>query len=132
MLIAKKIFSFFLIILVVGYSGGINIAKHLCNGEVVAKALNHQVKICKKAQLSSPSRDHSSFSKKSCCDTEFSLFNSDTFSKINVGFEFLKADITFETTFLLEVLSEDTSEKDYSHPQLHRLPIYDFIEKYLI
>lgn len=132
MQLAKKIFSLLLVVLVVGYSGGINIAKHLCDGEVVAKAVNHEVKVCNKAESTTPFSDDPSYSKKSCCDTELNFFQSDTFSKTSVVFDFFAVPTQVEVFVPTEIASSDNSEQNYSPPLLHSPPIYEFIEQYLI
>ena len=134
MLLAKKIFSQILILIVVGYSGGINIAKHLCDGDVVAKALNSEVKICKKAEESkTPRTNDPSFSEQSCCDTEFSFFQSDDFSQDEVSIDFSIEMFSHEySDELPEIVSDIPSYSDYSPPPLISEPIYVVHEQYLI
>lgn len=82
MKIFKKIVSFFLIGIILSFSGGLHIGKHLCNGEVVARAINHEVDLCKMAKEAAvQSCNIESISLKSCCDTELDFFHSDSFSK---------------------------------------------------
>ena len=130
--LVKRILSFLLVILIVGYSGGINIAKHLCDGEVVAKALNHEVTVCKKAASTTPLTDDPSYSEKSCCDTEVSFFQSDTFSKTSVSFEFISSTIITHNYVPRVITLNNHSELIYTPPSLYDPPIYEFIEQYLI
>lgn len=135
MQLAKKIFAQFLILIVVGYSGGINIAKHLCDGVVVAKAVNSEVNVCKKAkESSSPLTNNPSVSKRSCCDTEFSFFQSDDYSKSSVSL-----DLCVDALFIdyLEItppiFSVDNSViPNYVPPPILDKPVYVVYEQYLI
>jgi len=79
----KKILSLFLVGIVLSFSGGLQIGKHLCNGEVVSRAINYEVDVCKKAkEAAALSCDIETMSLKSCCDTQLDFFQTDTFSKI--------------------------------------------------
>jgi hypothetical protein len=78
----RKIVSFFLIGIILSFSGGLHIGKHLCNGDVVSRAINHEVDVCKKAKDAAIlSCDIATISLKSCCETELDFFHSDSFSK---------------------------------------------------
>ena len=79
-----QILNLLLAFLFVGYAGGINVGKHLCNGDVVSRAINFEVKVCKKAAVSIDYGDETSVQKKSCCDTEIDFFKSFSFEKTNI------------------------------------------------
>lgn len=132
---AKKIFAQFLILILIGYSGGINIAKHLCDGKVVAKAINSEVHVCKKAkESSSPLTNDPSISKRSCCDTEFSFFQSDDYSQSSVSLDF-----TVDALFIdyLEITPpiftvNNSVIPNYVLPPILDKPVYVVYEQYLI
>lgn len=135
MQLAKKIFAQFLILIVIGYSGGINIAKHLCDGEVVAKAVNSEVRVCNKAcETNSPLTNDPSISELSCCDTEFSFFKSDDFSENFVSTDFSVETFFFEPQdFTPSIFTVDNSTlPNYVPPPILDKPVYVVYEQYLI
>lgn len=134
MILARKIFSFLLVVLVLGYAGGINIAKHLCEGKVVAKALNSEVKVCKKAKESkTPSTNYPSISEQSCCDTEFSFFQSDDFSENQVSLDFTLDSFFIHDAFTVPVLiTVNQPLYNYFPPPLYSKPLHVVYEQYLI
>ena len=130
----KKIITFVLILLFAGYAGGISISKHLCKGKVVAKAVNREVKVCNKAKSSTtPFTENTSYSEKSCCDTEVDFFQSDTFSK---GKTALQTVALFKplpvTDKLVRIAPVILFRALPAPPLLHNAPVYKAIERYLI
>lgn len=85
MRLTQKIICVLLSALVLAYAGGLGIAKHLCKDTVVDIATNAPAKKCKGAAQVSEILPVSgqSFSKKSCCSDEFTLFKSNSFSKFS-------------------------------------------------
>ena len=135
MQLAKKIFAQFLILIVIGYSGGINIAKHFCDGEVVARAVNSEVDVCNKAKESnSPFTNDPSISERSCCETEFNFFQSDDYSESFVALDF-SVDAVFidYLDYSPLIFTDDISAiPNYVPPPILDKPVYVVYEQYLI
>ena len=135
MQLAKKIFAQFLILIVIGYSGGINIAKHFCDGEVVAKAFNSEVNVCNKAKESNfPFTNDPSISERSCCETEFSFFQSDDYSESFVSLDFsVDAFFIDYLDYTPLIFTDDNSViPNYVPPPILDKPVYVVYEQYLI
>ena len=81
--------------MVLGFSGGMSIGKHLCEGEVVSKAINFDVKKCKKAAEAPLENNglNGFIHSEPCCDTEGSFFKTLAFE---MGSVFELQDIALE------------------------------------
>lgn len=129
----RKILSLFLIGVILSFSGGLHLGKHLCNGDVVARAINYEVSVCKKAKeaaLLIPAEP--SVSEKSCCDTDLDFFHTHAFSAEFSFFAFylLAKAIRFpqpETTNTLSAQPEVLVCENLKGP-----PLFKLIEHYLI
>jgi len=130
---AKKILTILLLLVLVAYSGGVSISKHLCKGKIVTRAFNSEAKVCKRAKKQTVFSDVTSVSKPSCCDNEHDFFKSFTFEK-NTPFKPLvlaAAEISFPC-ISIPVITSTSSRVDYYEPPPGRLPTYLKIECLLI
>ena len=129
---AKKILSIFLLLVVVAYSGGIKISKHLCKGKVVSRAINHEAKVCKRAKCEINFSDRTAVSKKSCCDSESDFFKSFNFEENTTANNFILANAYFYfPTISIPVITSTSSRVDYYEPPPN-VPIYIRVERFLI
>tara|TARA_R110000868_G_scaffold146835_1_gene367860 strand:+ start:319 stop:747 length:429 start_codon:yes stop_codon:yes gene_type:complete len=130
----RKIVSLFLVGIILSFSGGLHVAKHLCNGDVVARAINHEVELCKKAReaKAAPSCDLESVSSKSCCDTEIEFFHTDSFSKVFSLFTIPLAQPFQWQPQQIFSPSESTFTNLREFQNLKGPPLFMLIEHYLI
>jgi len=135
MLLTRKIFSIALTILILAYSGGISITKHLCEGKVIAKAVNAEVKKCKKSEslsLSTNSEERQ-FNERSCCDTESMFFQANAFEKNASDLNYSVATLTTPITFDLALVLDEPSFIIFGlSPPIVGPPIYLAYEQFLI
>ena len=130
---AKKTLSIILLLVVVAYSGGVSISKHLCKGKVVSRAINSEAKVCKKAKCELHISDRTSVSKKSCCDSKSDFFKSFNFEENPAANNFIlaTAEILFRT-ISIPVITSTSSRVDYYEPPPNEIPIYIQVESFLI
>ena len=129
----RKILSFFLVGVILSFSGGLHLGKHLCNGDVVARAINYEVSVCKKAReaaLEIPAGP--SVSEKSCCDTQLDFFQTHSFAKVISLFAL------YLPAKLITVPQPETTKTANAQPEvlacenLKGPPLFKLIEHYLI
>jgi len=133
MILAKQIAIIFLSLVTLSYSGGIAITKHYCKNKIVDKAINSEVKKCKKAAAAKPFSGETEYQKPSCCSTDFGFFKSSDFENANIE---LLSVTHYETPIWTSkpVVSAKNSfvESHQKSPPLSKLPIYVLVESYLI
>lgn len=133
MILAKRIAVIFLSLLTFSYSGGIAITKHYCKHKIVSKAINSEVKKCSKAVAFTPFSKESQVQKPNCCSTDFAFFKSNDFEKTS---KIIFADFTAlepqQTAPVFVSYQNNRAERFKSSPPLPNLPIYIFVESYLI
>lgn len=133
MILAKQIAIILLSLVTLSYSGGIAITKHYCKNKIVDKAINSEVKKCKKATASKPFSGETEYQKPSCCSTDFGFFKSSDYENTNTE---LLSIAHFETPFcstnpVVKVKSLFV-ESHQKAPPLSKNPIYILVESYLI
>ncbi|MCT4622386.1 MAG: hypothetical protein N4A46_02095 [Schleiferiaceae bacterium] len=133
----KTIFAMFISVIVIGYSGGLNIAKHFCKGKVVSKSFNYEVEECGGAdrlEFNSCNPEKLVLSSVPCCKTESQFYKSFDFEKDNLVKGFVFEDVTVnkleKKAFSAPLLKVNSPNLERPPPE--SIPIFIRLERFLI